>query len=109
VIDPIASPPTIGAPSGTGTAGIAPLRPAMPTAPAETAGADFAAMLGSLFTNTAGAVRQAETISVAGIKGQASVQQVVEAVMTAEQSLQGALAVRDKVVGAYLEISRMQI
>lgn len=42
-------------------------------------------------------------------KGQASVQQVVEAVMSAEQSLQTALAVRDKVVAAYQEISRMQI
>jgi flagellar hook-basal body complex protein FliE len=34
---------------------------------------------------------------------------VVEAVMTAEQTLQGAIAVRDKVVAAYLELSRMQI
>jgi flagellar hook-basal body complex protein FliE len=37
------------------------------------------------------------------------VQQVVEAVMAAEQALQSAIAVRDKVVSAYLEISRMQI
>jgi flagellar hook-basal body complex protein FliE len=29
--------------------------------------------------------------------------------MAAEQTLQGAVAVRDKVVAAYLEISRMQI
>ena len=42
-------------------------------------------------------------------QGQASVQQVVEAVMSAEQTLQGAIAIRDKVVAAYLEISRMQI
>jgi flagellar hook-basal body complex protein FliE len=34
---------------------------------------------------------------------------VVEAVMAAEQSLQASLAVRDKVVQSYLEISRMQI
>jgi len=54
-------------------------------------------------------VRNAETTSVAGIQGRASVQQVVEAVMSAEQTLQGAVAIRDKVVAAYLEISRMQI
>ena len=50
-----------------------------------------------------------ESSSVAGIQGRASVQQVVEAVMSAEQTLQGAVAIRDKVVAAYLEISRMQI
>ena len=36
-------------------------------------------------------------------------QQVVEAVMSAEQTLQAAIAIRDKVVTAYLEISRMAI
>ena len=51
--------------------------------------------------------RNAETTSVAGIQGSASVQQVVEAVMSAEQTLQAAVAIRDKVVAAYLEISRM--
>jgi flagellar hook-basal body complex protein FliE len=75
--------------------------------PAE--GADFGAMLGALASSAVGAVRNAETISIAGIKGQSSVQQVVEAVMAAEQALQSAIAVRDKVVSAYLEISRMQI
>jgi flagellar hook-basal body complex protein FliE len=43
------------------------------------------------------------------MKGQASLQQVVQAVMMAEQTLQTVVAVRDKVVGAYQEISRMQI
>lgn len=103
MIDPILSPPAVGG------AEMAPLRPAAPSAAAEAPGANFGAVLGDLFASTAGAIKQAETISVAGIKGQATVQQVVEAVMSAEQSLQSALAVRDKVVGAYLEISRMQI
>jgi flagellar hook-basal body complex protein FliE len=35
--------------------------------------------------------------------------QVAEAVMTAEQSLTAAVAIRDKIVAAYMEISRMQI
>ena len=75
----------------------------------EAAGVDFGSMLGDLAAKTAGDVRNAETLSIAGVRGQASVQQVVEAVMSAEQSLQTAIAVRDKVVSAYLEISRMSI
>jgi len=77
------------------------------SAPVE--GADFGSMLSELASSALGAVKQAETISVAGIRGQASVQQVVEAVMAAEQTLQTAIAVRDKVVAAYTEISRMSI
>ena len=73
------------------------------------AGADFGAMLSHLASNAAGVVRQAEAMSIAGIQGTATVQQVVESVMAAEQTLQGAVAIRDKVVAAYLELSRMQI
>jgi flagellar hook-basal body complex protein FliE len=54
-------------------------------------------------------LKTGEAISIAGIRGQASVQQVVEAVMAAEQTLQSSIAIRDKVVAAYLEVSRMQI
>jgi flagellar hook-basal body complex protein FliE len=43
------------------------------------------------------------------VQGRATTQQVVEAVMHAEHTLQSAVAIRDKVVAAYLEISRMQI
>ena len=75
----------------------------------ETPAVDFAAMLGEVAGSAASAVKNAESLSLAGIRGQASVQQVVEAVMSAEQSLQGAIAIRDKVVAAYLEISRMSI
>ena len=72
-------------------------------------GTDFGAMLQQLTTDAANVVRQAEATSIAGVQGTASVQQVVEAVMAAEQTLQSAVAIRDKVVAAYLEISRMQI
>lgn len=72
-------------------------------------GVDFGTMLLQLTTDAANVVRQAEATSVAGVQGKASVQQVVEAVMAAEQTLQGAVAIRDKVVAAYLELSRMQI
>ncbi|MCK7611272.1 flagellar hook-basal body complex protein FliE [Roseibium sediminicola] len=54
-------------------------------------------------------VKQGEAAAIAGVDGQASVQQVVEAVMAAESTLQTAIAIRDKVVSAYQEISRMSI
>jgi flagellar hook-basal body complex protein FliE len=66
-------------------------------------------MLNELASNTVGALKNAESTSIAGVRGQASVQQVVEAVMNAEQSLQTAIAIRDKAVSAYTEISRMAI
>ena len=56
-----------------------------------------------------GALKAAEATAVAGVKGEATVQQVVEAVMSAEQTLQAGVTIRDKVVSAYLEISRMTI
>jgi flagellar hook-basal body complex protein FliE len=70
---------------------------------------DFSGMITQMITDTATALHQAESTSVAAIQGQASVQNVVESVMNAEQLLQAAIAVRDKVTAAYLELSRMQI
>ena len=66
-------------------------------------------MLGQMATDAAAQLRASEQISIAGVQGKASVQQVVDAVMSAEQTLQGAIAIRDKVVSAYLELSRMSI
>ena len=70
---------------------------------------DFSSMLGGAIADVAQQLRQAEAVSIAGMKGAASTQEVVEQVMQAEQMLQASIAVRDKVVAAYLEISRMQI
>ena len=75
----------------------------------EAASADFGAMLGQLAGNASSLLKTAEATSIACMRGQASVQQVVDAVMSAEQTLQGAVAIRDKVVSAYLELSRMSI
>jgi len=75
----------------------------------EVASADFGAALGKLITEAADVVRSAEATSILGVKGQASVQEVVESVLAAEQTLQAAIAIRDKVTAAYLELSRMAI
>lgn len=72
-------------------------------------GEDFSSMLGEAIAGVGRQLRNAEAVSIAGMKGTASTQEVVEKVMQAEQTLQASIAVRDKVVAAYLEISRMQI
>jgi flagellar hook-basal body complex protein FliE len=69
----------------------------------------FADVLRNLAGETASAVRQGESAALAGINGSLPLQTVVEQVMAAERTLQTALAVRDKAVSSYLEISRMQI
>ena len=70
---------------------------------------DFAKTLASMAADAISTIKTGETTAMAGMQGQASLQQVVQAVMQAEQSLRTVVAVRDKVVNAYLEISRMQI
>jgi flagellar hook-basal body complex protein FliE len=56
-----------------------------------------------------GVVKQAEALAVGGMQGQVPMQDVVMKVMEAERTFATAMAIRDKAVGAYLEISRMQI
>lgn len=48
-------------------------------------------------------------MSIQALKGDADTRQVVDAVMDAQQALQTSIAIRDKIVTAYLEISRMAI
>ena len=69
----------------------------------------FGDMLAQVARGSADTLRAAEASSLQSIRGKASVQQVVDAVMAAEQTLQATIAVRDKVVGAYQELTRMQI
>ena len=60
-------------------------------------------------SNFVAVLNKAEATSIAGIKGDASTYEVATSVMEAERSLKMTVAVRDKIVAAYLEISRMQI
>lgn len=70
---------------------------------------DFASFLAGKLSDVSSSLRAGESAAAAGIKGELPLQQVVETVMQAERQLHVALAMRDKVVSAYLEISRMQI
>jgi len=71
--------------------------------------ASFGDVMVQVAANATETLKAGEAAAISGIQGRASVQQVVEAVMSAEQALQTAIAIRDKVVAAYQEISRMAI
>ena len=72
-------------------------------------GQDFGAMMTKLSKEAVDNVKHAETMSVDGLTGKADVQAVVQSVMSAQESLQTALAIRDKAVAAFQEVSRMAI
>lgn len=94
---------TIGGTAGLGQAG------AKTAAEATDAAGSFAAVLSDLATRTVDTLEHAEQVSVQGLQGQADTRAVVDAVMSAEQALTAAVAIRDKIVSAYMEISRMSI
>ncbi len=84
--------------------------PTRPAASAQAAGVpDFSSVLADMAGQTAKAVKTGEDMAIKGFQGQAPVQEVVQAVMNAQTSLQTALAVRDKVVATYQELTRMSI
>jgi flagellar hook-basal body complex protein FliE len=73
------------------------------------AGPTFVEALQSAAKTTVSDLRNAEQISLKALSGEADVRDVADAVMSAEQNLQAAIAIRDKIVTAFLEVSRMQI
>ncbi len=82
---------------------------ASPVSPSPVSTTNFADALGSVASKGLSTLGQAEAVAAQGLTGEASARQVADAVMSAEQSLQSAIAVRDKVTAAWLEISRMAI
>lgn len=71
--------------------------------------ASFASVLGNAATSAVNSIKGAESMSFEGIKGTATTREVVDAVMQAQQTLQTAIAIRDKVVSAFLEVTKMQM
>lgn len=69
----------------------------------------FAQVLGDMATEAVNSLKLSETKSFEAVQGKANTREVVDAVMNAEQALQTAISIRDKVVTAYLEVARMQI
>ncbi len=72
-------------------------------------GASFGQVLTDVSARAADDLKAGEATAISGLQGKASVQQVVELVMGAEQSLNTALAIRDKAVSAYQSLSQMAI
>jgi flagellar hook-basal body complex protein FliE len=72
-------------------------------------GADFGQIMNEITGDAVGNLKSAEAASIGGIQGTTPVHQVVESIMSAQRSLQSVLAMRDKAVAAYQEISRMAI
>jgi len=96
------APQALGGAATVTTPGVTPLTSATPPA-------DFGSMLAQVAQDAVTNLKGAEATSISGLQGHASVQQVVQSVMDAQSSLQTVIAVRDKVVSAYQELSRMAI
>ena len=69
----------------------------------------FAAALSAASGRAVETLRGAETLSLQALQGDVETREVVDAVMSAEQTLQAAIAIRDKIISSYLEVSRMAI
>ncbi|RAI00944.1 flagellar hook-basal body protein FliE [Acuticoccus sediminis] len=85
------------------------IRQVDPVGSAATVGDNFEAMFAKIAANARDAMRTGEAAAISGVAGDTSVQSVVQSLMTAEEQLRAAVAVRDRVVAAYQEIARMQI
>ncbi|MGU3315131.1 flagellar hook-basal body complex protein FliE [Sphingomonas sp. M6A6_1c] len=82
---------------------------AVPTEAAATGATSFGGMVQSMIGDTAATLRTAETESAKQVAGKGDLIDVVTAVGAAESALSTIVAVRDRMVGAYSEIMRMQI
>ncbi len=69
----------------------------------------FMETLKGFLTDTVGAVKQGESVAAAGALGKASLEEVVMATNKAELMLQTLIGLRDKMITAYQEISRMAV
>jgi flagellar hook-basal body complex protein FliE len=91
-----AAPMSIGGPDGVEKAG-------------KTAAAGLERSLGQTFSDALASLQAGEAAAIQGIQGSLPATKVVEAVMGAQRTLQSALAIRDKAVAAYQEVTRMAI
>jgi len=72
-------------------------------------GGSFATMVTDSLKQAVKGGREAETLSMIQIAGEADLKDVITAVANAEQTLETVVAVRDKVLAAYQDILKMPI
>ncbi|MCQ4159949.1 flagellar hook-basal body complex protein FliE [Roseomonas sp. GC11] len=70
---------------------------------------DFSTMVGDAARASLNTLRQAEVTSARGVAGAADVQEVVQAAASAELTVQTMTQLRDKVLGAYMDVLRMAV
>lgn len=73
------------------------------------AGGTFGDMVKEAAASTVGTLKAGEAATLQAVTGKPDMTQVVTAVSNAEVTLQAAVAVRDKVIQAYLDVIRMPI
>jgi flagellar hook-basal body complex protein FliE len=91
--------------SGSLSAGVRGPQAAM----APTEGPSFEQALAQAIGSAVDTLQTGEGVAIQGIEGAADPMKVVESVMGAQRSLQTVLAIRDKAVAAFQEVSRMAI
>ena len=74
-----------------------------------TEGPSFEQALTQAIGSAVDTLQAGEAAAIQGVEGAASPMKVVESVMAAQRSLQSVLAIRDKAVAAFQEITRMAI
>lgn len=72
-------------------------------------GENFASMLGKLTGDSIGNLHQAEEVSRQAVQGKVSPVEIATAVAEAETSLQMLVTLREKMIAAYQEVSRMSV
>lgn len=83
--------------------------PAGVTDPATPVRGSFPEIVGKAVKDAIATMRNGEQVAASGLQGKATAQEVVQATMSAELTVQAVTAVRDKLVNAYLDIMRMPI
>lgn len=70
---------------------------------------DFSSLVGDAARASLQSLRQSEMLAARGVAGTADIQEVVQAAANAELTVQTMTQLRDKVVGAYMDILRMAV
>ena len=74
-----------------------------------TEGTSFVDAIGKAFSDSIGSMQAGEASAIQGLQGGMEPYKVVDSIMGAQRTLQSMLAIRDKAVSAYQEVSRMAI
>lgn len=72
-------------------------------------GGGFGDLVAAAAKNTVGEVQKAEQVAADAVIGKANINEVVNAVNSADMALKSVIAVRDKVISAYQDIIKMPI